>query len=294
MVQARQLRRRSRNAPISAAPLLMALTGVAVSPAANANELSSVLAGVLERPKLAGEIANPGLYCHDSRPGLTTPKPRTEGPAAAPRGFLQSLDFSFDVALVSDYRRGGLSRSGHAAAVQAGFDVSEPSGWSVGIWASTIDNKRGSNVELNLYGAREFELGETELTLGAMAVVFPGGQGVDYGVAQSSVSHAIGPVDATLVLNYAWSQASLDEEDNLYVALRARTPIGRLASAPLTLGASVGRAQGHFAIEGTKMDWSLSLTAAVRSFDIGISYVDTDVSDRRGDPTCVLTIAHTF
>ena len=104
----------------------------------------------------------------------------------------------------------------------------------------------------------------------------------------------VGPVDLTLAVNYAWPQANIDNEDNYSVRLRARTPIGRLAGVPITLNASAGHAEGTLTIEHVKNDWSLGAVAAVGDVDIGLTYVDTDLEDRRGRPGVILSIAYSF
>jgi uncharacterized protein (TIGR02001 family) len=230
----------------------------------------------------------------DIAPAPAPPIAADANAAKAARDRPRKFEVSANIAAVSDYRRGGVSRSGRAAALQGGVDVDTAAGWSFGAWGSTQAEKKGAKYELDLYGAKSFDLGEAELTLGATMIVFPEGQDIDFGIAQASLSRAIGPIDATLAVNYAWPQTNLDDEDYTYVSLRARTPIGRLVGVPLTLGAGVGHGEGHFAIEGVKNDWSLSLTAHLRGVDVGLSYVDTDLEDERGDPTCVVSIAHSF
>jgi uncharacterized protein (TIGR02001 family) len=202
--------------------------------------------------------------------------------------------FSANLALVSDYRIGGVSTSGEAAALQGGFDVDEASGWSAGLWASTIEEFAGSHFEVDLYAAKSFDLGATEVSLGATAIFLPGGENIVVGLADASVSRPIGPVDATLAVRYAWPQAELGDDDDLYVSANGESPIGRLAGVPLTLGASIGVEHGAFAIEDGKLDWSISMTASVRGVDFGIAYVDTDLRGAPGDPACVFSIARTF
>ncbi len=251
-----------------------------------------------------------GNWCGMSAPSLYAPLPeQSASHAAAGAKTIDVLDaparkpglthddaasfrLSFNVGVVSDYRRAGVTKSDHAPALQGGADIRTRSGWNAGVRSSTIAERGGSEVAL--YGAKVFEVGETELTLGATALIFPGEHEDDFGSVQASASRAIGPIDVTVAVNYAWEQSNLEHEDNLYVGLRARTPIGRLFDVPVTLGASVGRAEGHFAIAESKVDWSLSLTGRVGGFDIGVSYVDTDLDDRRGSPTAVLSITHTF
>lgn len=205
-----------------------------------------------------------------------------------------SFEFSSSFAVVSDYRGRGVSYSEDSLAVQGALDVAEPSGWSAGLWTSTIGEFSEADFELDIYAARTFALGSSELTLGATAFVFPEGDNWDYGEAQASLSQAIGPVDATLSINYAWEQANLADEDDLYVALKVITPIGSVGGAPISLSGSIGYEEGAFAIEDDKVDWSLSVTAEVERIEFGVSFVDSDLEGDRGEPAWVFSISRSF
>lgn len=212
--------------------------------------------------------------------------------AKSSRAEESALDVSFDLAVVSDYRRAGVTRS-NGPAIQGAFDLEFANGWSAGVFASSTDSKH-QNFEVALYGAKEFEFGDTELTVGATAIVDVDLQRLDFGIAQASVSHPIGPFDVTLGVNYVWEQSHLDDQDNLYLVARAKSLIGTAFGAPLTLGVSTGRMEGRLAGADVRMDWSVSLTADVNGTDIALSYVDNDLDDDRGDAGFVISIAHTF
>jgi uncharacterized protein (TIGR02001 family) len=199
---------------------------------------------------------------------------------------------SFNIALVSDYRRAGVTKSANGPALQVGFDLALPGRWSAGARTSTIAEH--GNAEVILYGAKSIEVGETELSLGASMLVYPRAARSDYAFVQASASRAIGPIDATLAVNYAPQQGNLDDRDNLYIVARARTPIGEVLGLPVTLGASVGRMRGRFAMAHVRSDWSLGLASRIRGVDVGLTYVDNDLHTSRGDPTVVLSLAHTF
>lgn len=206
----------------------------------------------------------------------------------------QNSPWSANIALVSDYRIGGVTSSGHGGALQGGIDYSGPSGWSAGIWSSTISLTEGSNVEVDLYGAKSIDVGAVEFSAGAMLIVLPGGNNASAGLFTASVATPVGPVDTTLALRYAWPQGNLDYNDDFYVSVNGKTPIGSIWGSPITLSASVGFERGEFAVEEKKMDWSVSLTANVGGIDIGLSYVDTDLRDESGAPGCILSITRTF
>jgi uncharacterized protein (TIGR02001 family) len=217
-----------------------------------------------------------------------------EGDAAAPAEPPARVRFSANLAVVSDYKSRGLSYSAGAAAIQGGFDIAERSGWSAGLWASTIDEWKGSTVEIDLYAARSFSFGATEMSLGATAFVFPDGADANIGEVEASIARSVGPIDANFSIGYAWEQANLGDGDNLYVSLNGTTPLGRFAGVPLAMSGSVGYEDGPFAIEGTKIDSTLGLTADVEGVAFGVSYVYTNIEHVLGEPTWVFSIAHTF
>lgn len=203
-------------------------------------------------------------------------------------------DTSSNIALVSDYRGRGISFSDQSAALQGGFDVAEESGWSAGLWGSTLAPDFDADLEIDVYAARSFTFGSTEVALGATAYIFPGADGWDFGDLQASASRAIGPIDATVAINYAWEQEGLGDQDDVYVEMQVATPVGRFAGMPLTVGASVGYEEGAFAVEDAKLDWSLSLTGELGGVELGLSYVDTDIDDDVGRSGVVISIARTF
>jgi uncharacterized protein (TIGR02001 family) len=193
----------------------------------------------------------------------------TSGAHAAEAGADSTLrgrvEFSANAALVSDYRARGITNSDGELAVQGGVDLAHDSGWSTGVWASSVKDLGGADAEVDLYVSRTFALGETELSIGATAFLYPGAdEDADYGEALVTISRVIGPVDADLSVNYAWEQSNLADEDNLYVTVTGAAPLGRWRDVPFSLGFSAGYEEGAFAVEETKADWSLSLSADVR------------------------------
>jgi uncharacterized protein (TIGR02001 family) len=217
-----------------------------------------------------------------------------EVPGAAQDATRGRFEATANVAFVSDYRSRGLSYTDNDAALQGGFDVAERSGWSAGVWASSISGDAGSTLEMDLYAARSFDVGETEISLGATAFIYPDAEEANYGEALATLSRVLGPVDASFSVNYAWEQANLGDEDNFYVTLGGASLIGRWGSIPVSLGASVGYEEGALAIEDAKTDWSLSMTADLAGMTFGLSYVDTDLTDEPGDPAGVISLSRAF
>ena len=202
---------------------------------------------------------------------------------------------SAELTLVSDYRRNGVTQSHGDPALQGRFEVRHDSGWSVGAFATSMHGRRGSNAQLVLFGSRRFEFGETDVNLGVSTVSFFGGDADPFAIAQASISHPFGPVDATFSVSYAPPQEALNDEHGLGVNLRARSPLGRVNGAPLTAAASIGWSEAEFAMgAGTKLDWSAGLSTEIAGTEFGLTYVDNDLDDDRGDAGLVFSIAHRF
>jgi uncharacterized protein (TIGR02001 family) len=203
---------------------------------------------------------------------------------------------SGELVLASDYRQGGVTRSDGDPAIQGRFTVAHDDGWSVGMFASSMNGRQGSNAQVSLFGAKKFEFGETDVSIGATYVMFFGGEADPFAIAQASVTHPIGPAAVTLAVNYAPPQEALDDEYGMSVNLRARSPVGRINDMPLTAAVSIGRAEGEFAMGAeAKLDWSVGVTAEIADgVEFGIAYVDNDLDGERGDGGFVFSIAHRF
>ena len=217
----------------------------------------------------------------------------TSGKASAePPPESRAPHVTYTLTFVSDYLRGGVSRTDGKPALQGAIDVRTHDRWSFGARASNI--AKHGNLEIALYGSKTIALGDTDLTLGVTASTFPRDPSGNFVLVQASAARAIGPIDATASIIYAPPQSHLDGEDNLYGTLRARTPIGTILGAPITLTGSIGRMHGHFADAHSRSDWSLGFVARVHGVDVGLTYVDNDLGSARGDPTAVLSLTHSF
>ncbi|MBL8551267.1 MAG: hypothetical protein JNJ73_14880 [Hyphomonadaceae bacterium] len=205
------------------------------------------------------------------------------------------FELSANVAFVSDFRYRGVSLSGEDFALQGGFDVAHQSGFSAGVWASSIEPLAGATLELDLYAAYSLTVADTEFSLGATAFVYPDGEDFNFGELQASAARTLGPVDATLGVNYAWSQDNLGDEDNLYVYVNGALPLQTLVGLPLTLNGAFGYEDGVLAIEGEKLDWSLGLAMAIDGIvELGATYTGTDLDDPIGDGALVFSATRAF
>src|SRR5205085_1934784 len=126
-----------------------------------------------------------------------------EAPAQAPAGGDNGLDITATITGVSDYRFRGVSSSDRDPALQGSVDVTYH-GFYVGAWASSIARTADTNVELDLYAGYAGSAGPIEYEVGAIAYLYPGGNGdatIYEGTA--SLSYTLGPATGKLSLNYA-------------------------------------------------------------------------------------------
>lgn len=203
--------------------------------------------------------------------------------------------------LTSDYRFRGLSQTNGDPAAQATINVNHQSGFYVGTWASTIDGgSDGSTPALTGYGDAEVDLygGFTRtfsgfgVDIGLLYYLYPDGRdsvNTDFFEPYASVSYTLGPVAAKVGAAYAWGgQAGLDftagNDDNIYVYGEAGLGI---PTTPITLKGHVGYSKGSLGLanltsDDDYLDWSGTVEAVGGPFKLGVSYVDTDVTDYAG------------
>jgi uncharacterized protein (TIGR02001 family) len=192
--------------------------------------------------------------------------------AQAPDG---GLTLSAEATLLSDYRFRGISRSDEDPALQGAFTVQTSDGFYAGARGTTL-NKAGAlgDVQLDLYAGYGVDLGlGTSLDAGLLYYYFPDGDGrTDYFEPYASVSHQLGPVQATAGAKYAWDQAAIGGEDMLYLFGELETAV---PTTPFTLTAGIGRQDaGAF---GDYWNWSLGAKAQFGPIQAGVRYVDTDL-----------------
>lgn len=199
------------------------------------------------------------------------------------------------VTLLSDYRYRGISRSGGDPALQGQVTVTLPNGLYGGARGTTLRGVRTlGDAEVDFYAGYGASLGSgTTLDAGLVYYAFQaGGGGSDYAEPYVSVSHTLGPVQATFGAKYAWKQRALANEDQLYLfgQLEAGIPL-----TPLTVTAEAGRQEAGRV--GRYWNWSLGGRYALGPLEAGLRYVDTDlgpVPGRRSGAGLVASLGARF
>ena len=241
------------------------------------------------------------------------PLPETDPPADAPLEEASGptgagLDLSASLAILSDYRFRGVSRSDEDPAVQAALTLNHDSGLYGGATATTlkgVDSFRLrdpgfrdlGDAELDLYAGYVAQLGGGfSLDGGLLYYLFLGGDGAtDYAEPYASLSYLIGPVDLTAGAKYAPSQRAIGNEDMLYLYGQVDATI---PFQPWRFTALVGHQDwGRF---GDYWTWSLGAEYRLRlgagtDATIGLRYVDTSLPSQSGqDATAVLSLGLNF
>lgn len=248
-------------------------------------------------PLLAGSLAllaSPALAQEEPAPPRAETTSATDETAPPP-----PFKLSGGVTVVSDYRFRGLTQSDETVALQGTVNLNHESGFYVGTWASTIDGD-GSTPALTGYGGAEFDLyaGYTKtftsgvgVDVGLLYYYYPGGASgldTDFFEPYASLTYTIGPVAAKLGAAYAWGgQDGLDftggKDDNIYAFLDASIGV---PSTPITLKGHAGYSNGSLGLanplasDDDYWDWSVTAEFVTGPFKAGVSYVDTDVTNR--------------
>ena len=222
--------------------------------------------------------------------------------AAAP-AFAQDTDVpppvkvTGGVTLISDYRFRGLTQSDEDPAVQGTVNINHESGFYVGAFASSIDGSGDTpaltgygDVEIDFYGGYTKTLDNgLGFDIGLLYYFYADaedGLDTDFFEPYAAVTYAIGPVSTKLGAAYAWGgQDGLDftdsNDDNIYGYFDAAVAV---PTTPVTLKGHVGYSNGSLGLVNLDdseeyWDWSVTAEAVGGPLKVGVSYVDTNVTN---------------
>ena len=229
--------------------------------------------------------------------GLTFAMPALADEADAPK----DITVSGSVTLASDYRFRGVSQSNKGMAIQGGVTAKHKSGVYAGFWASNLagwGTFGGPNTELDLIAGVAIPVGGLSLDTGVTWYNYPGGADrTSFAEPYVKLGGTYGPVNLLAGVAYAPKQIALgnfsattisrgQKQDNLYLWADGSTAV---PGTPVTLKAHAGWSKGNpglgpngtsVAPTGKYWDWSLGADVAVAGLTLGISYIDTDITDR--------------
>ena len=222
------------------------------------------------------------------------------------------ITVSGSASITSDYRFRGVSQSDKEMAIQGGITITHESGFYVGTWGSNLagwGTFGGANMELDLIGGFKTPIGGGgTLDVGVTWYMYPGGADkTDFAEPYIKLSGTTGPVTLTAGVFYAPQQEALgnwwftgadaasgvyndpgDKEDNLYLSGDA---VAAIPNTPVSLRAHIGYSDGNpglgpngtsVAPTGKYWDWTLGADFTYKNLTLGVSYIDTDISEADG------------
>jgi uncharacterized protein (TIGR02001 family) len=211
--------------------------------------------------------------------------------------------WSFNAAVVSDYRYRGISQTRLRPALQAGAEYARPGGLYVGTFASTIrwikDSGGDAGAEVDLYGGYRFTAGPIGLDAGLLRYFYPGSDlAVNPDTTEAYLAATWGPA----TLKYSHSTTNLfgvdDSRGSGYLELAATFPRPVWG---LTLTPHVGHQRVRHNTGASYTDWSLTLAKDFgNGFSASLAGVDTDTDAYRakgkdlGKPGWVLGAKYCF
>ena len=214
-----------------------------------------------------------------------------EGQAAwiEPDGEVFTIDAN--VTVVTDYRARGVSASAGKPALQGEVAIAHRSGLYASVWASSIADNGGADIEVDAFAGLSRQLGPFRADLGVMAFLYPGAGDANYFEVQGEIGFALGLADMALHVAYGPRQRGLGGDDNLYVELNGRVPLGK---TPVTLEGGIGVEDGFFG--DRKIDWRLGATYTFNGFEIGAAYIDTarGLGTPGAGPTVIGSLGRSF
>lgn len=195
------------------------------------------------------------------------------------------LSISGEAAVVSDYRFRGVSQNGEEFAIQGGFTVNHDSGFYIGTWGSSIDLPGYKGAEIDAFAGYSTQISSgVTADIGLNAYFYPGVNNSTILEPYGSLSGDLGP--ASLTVGVAWApggQAALADHSSVYV--HSNVGVG-IPSTPLTLKGHIGYAKsdsGFGGIDGDLLDYSFGVDYVYKALTFGVSYINTDMSNRFGD-----------
>ncbi len=194
-----------------------------------------------------------------------------------------------NVAVVSDYRFRGVSKTDNDFAVQGNLDWVSDSGLYTGLWASNVSDFKGADLETNLYLGINKEINGFIYDAGFTAYVYPGGTNANYIETYGSVGVDFGLLTSSVGMAYIFSSDNIGNQDNIYFYNNTRA---KIPNTPFSIEAHLGYEDGAFG--NKKWDWKLGASVSFDQFEVGISYVDTNIIGKRSDSGVIFKVGAYF
>lgn len=200
----------------------------------------------------------------------------------------QSVSFSGNVALTSDYAFRGISQTLAEPAIQGGIDASGPFGLYAGAWSSSVnfgedlDGGARAQMELDVYGGVARSIAGFDADVGVLYYTYPGSganRNYDFFEAYAGLSREVGQIGLGVSAAYS-PDFFAGSGSGLWTAVDAAFSVPR---TPVGLSFSVGRQM----IEDNEAwgtpdytAWSFDVVADVLGVSMGAGLDGTDLDAR--------------
>lgn len=199
------------------------------------------------------------------------------------------VSVSGNFGIVSDYRFRGYSQTFDKPAVQGGIDLALPMGFYLGTWMSNVSGNEymnGASLEWDLYGGYTYTVNsDLSFDVGGLYYYYPGSYFPDGMGGQTKYNTFEWHVAAT----YKWFTAKYSQTTNDWFGVSNSKGSGYYelnGSYPLTDKLSLNAHVGHQKVKNSSAsdytDWSLGASYDLKGWDLGLTYVDTNVSKADG------------
>jgi len=222
--------------------------------------------------------------------GATDDPAQEAAPAADAADEEATPNWTWNLAVTTDYVFRGVTQTDYQPALQAGMDYSfGDSGWYVGAWASNVDfaDDDGPDLEFDTYVGWNHDFSDSmNLDLSLVHYAYMGERD-DYG--SIDYTEVLGALTwnemITLNVGYAPDYANLDYTST-WVNLAGAWDIGN----DFSVNASVGHSQ--FSDDnGSYNDWNVGVSKQFGPVNAALNYYDTDVDGPRVSDAVVFTLA---
>jgi uncharacterized protein (TIGR02001 family) len=203
-------------------------------------------------------------------------------PAAAE----DQLRWGGSLSLTSDYVYRGLSQTEGRPAVQGALHVGSESGWSAGIWASTVNRAAGPGArsEIDLQLSKAWTLTQDwNLLLSANHYFYPNdnrAQPYEYDELVASLSY-----QNRLTATVSWSPNTSRFSRNEFARDRTARSYELTVLQPLAPAWSLYGGVGHYDLKDLFDDgywyWNAGISYLVGKLQMDLSHIDTDHTARR-------------
>lgn len=217
--------------------------------------------------------------------------------APAMAGDIIPGDFSTTVGFTSDYTSRGISASGEKPAMQGSIDWSHESGFYAGVWGSNVDLD-SSDLEVDIYAGYSNKVGKFAYDVGLIQYEYPGSDDLNYteGLLSLGYDFDMFAVSGSAYYSPDYTGSTGDET---YLVANVDVPLPFMP-VETSLNASVGHQFWNEDEVGLPeyTDWGLGVTSNIEGFDVGLRYIDTNLSETDCADGCdskvVVSVSKTF